>query len=645
MVEFGVLGPLEVRDGGSVVPVGPPRIRAVCAILLVRPGHLVTVEQFVDELWPGRPPAGARALVRDYVSRLRRVLRSVRSGADRLVTRRPGYLLRVEDQELDLHRFERVVAQARTATRGGEADRGARLFRQAHQLWRGEPFADVPRTEAIGAAAGWLAEQRCSTLEERFDAALAAGRETEAVRELPAFVMANPLRERPAGQLMLALYRCGRRAEALDHYQRIHRALADELGVAPGTELRTLHLRILNGDPALRTPAAPRRAATATPLTPRQLPRDITTLVGRDTELTELTDRSGPLGAGRGHPRRSPVVVVHGAPGVGKSALAVRAAHRLAAGFPDGQLYVNLNGATAGVAPLPAAEALHRMLRALGVPPVEMPPGVEEAAALFRTTVADRRLLVLLDNAATAAQVGPLLPGGSGAAVLVTSRTRLVTLDGTTHRQVGPLRPDAASAMLDALVSGGRTAADPGAARALAALCGHLPLGLRVAAARLNARPSRPVRCLLARLSDERLRLAELAVGGFGLLGSFLVSYTALSGSDDSTDRLAARALCLFGLLPVAGIDSDLAARVLGIRGSDTDRVVERLLDANLLEETAPGRFAMPDLVRLFARELGRETVAPDEQQAVLTRVLDHGSPPPQPSGREAPARTPGGNG
>jgi DNA-binding SARP family transcriptional activator len=637
-VEFGVLGPLEVRDGGSVVPVGPPRIRAVCAILLVRPGHLITVEQFVDDLWPGRPPAGARALVRDYVSRLRRVLRSVPSGADRVVTRRPGYLLRVEDQELDLHRFERVVAEARTATQDGEADRGAQLFRQAHQLWRGEPFADVPRTDTIDAAAGWLAEQRCSTLEERFDAALTAGRETEVVRELPAFVMANPLRERPVGQLMLALYRCGRRAEALDHYQRIHRALADELGVAPCTELRSLNLRILNGDPALRTPAAPPGAATATPRTPRQLPRDITTLVGRDTELTEL---AGALGAGHGRPRRSPVVVVHGAPGVGKSALAVRAARRLAAGFPDGQLYVNLNGATAGATPLPSAEALHRMLHTLGVPPAEMPPGAEEAAVLFRTMVADRRLLVLLDNAATAAQVGPLLPGGSG----VTSRIRLVTLDGATHRHVGPLRPDAANAMLDALVSGGRTTADPDAAQSLAALCDHLPLGLRVAAARLNARPSWPVRCLLARLVDERHRLAELAVGDFGLRDSFLVSHAALSGSDDSTDRLAARALCLFGLLPVAGIDIDLAASVLGTRCSDTDHVVERLLDANLLEETAPGRFAMPDLVRLFARELGRDTVSPDEQQAVITRVLDRGSSPRQPRGQEAPPLTPGGNG
>jgi hypothetical protein len=300
------------------------------------------------------------------------------------------------------------------------------------------------------------------------------------------------------------------------------------------------------------------------------------------------------------------VVVVHGAPGVGKSALAQCAAHLLTAGFPDGQLYVDLNGATTEAAPLPVVEALHRLLRALGVAPAELPPGAEEAAGLFRTVAADRQLLVLLDNAVHAAQVRPLLPGGPGSAVLVTSRSRLATLEGATHRPVGRLDPDSAGALLAALVSGDRVAADPDAARSLAALCDHLPLGLRVVAARLNARPGRPVRCLLARLADERHRLAELTAGDLGLRGSFLASHTMLSGSDDPADRAAARALCLFALLPAAELDADVAAKVLGTSAAETDQVVERLLDAHLIEEAGPGRFTMPGLIRLFAREHGR---------------------------------------
>ncbi|WP_318306697.1 AfsR/SARP family transcriptional regulator [Amycolatopsis solani] len=588
-----MLGPLEVRDRGAVVAVGPPRIRAVCAILLVRPGDLVPVEQFVDELWPHRPPPDARALVRGYVSRLRRALRSGPSGADRVVTRKPGYLLRVEEEELDLHRFDRLVTAARTATRGGEPGRGAELFRCGHRLWRGEPFADVPRTGAVDAAATWLTEWRRGTLEERFEAALVAGRDADVRTELAEFVAANPLRERPAGQLMLALYRCGRRADALSHYRRIHRALADELGVEPGAELRELHRRILDGDPCLRA------TVTASARAPRQLPRDTGTLVGRDAELAALR---ATLQA------RGPVVVVHGAPGAGKSALAVRAARRLAAAFPDGQLYVDL----AGPAPLPVEEALHRLLRGLGV--AQVPPDPGEAVALFRTVAADRRLLVLLDNAVTAAQVRPLLPGGPGSAVLVTSRSRLAALDGATQQPLGGLSPDAAVAMLADLVAGNRVPVDPRAARSVAALCDHLPLALRAAAARLNARPGWTVRCLLSRLGDERHRLTELTVGDLGPRASYRAGYAVLSGSDDPADRAAARALCVFGSLPAAELDLDDAAAALGLSPAGTERVVERLLDAHWVEERTPGRFTVPGLVRLFAREQGRAVLPPGER-------------------------------
>ncbi|TDV56561.1 AfsR/SARP family transcriptional regulator [Actinophytocola oryzae] len=605
-MQFRVLGPLEVCDRSAVVDLGPPRTRVVCGLLLVRPGDLVAIERFVDELWPRQPPREARALVRGYVSRLRHALRTAPGGADRVVTRKPGYLLRVRDQELDLHRFEGLVTQARAARDLGDPRRAADLFRAAHDLWRGEPFADVPHTASIAATATWLTEQRLATREEWFDAALAAGQAEEVVTDLTELTSAHPLRERLAGQLMLALYRCGRQAEALEQYRRIYRVLGEEVGVEPGAELLRLHHRILDADPALHATAPVAAAAR----TPRQLPRDLPTLVGRDSELAELTAR---LDTG------TPVVVLHGAPGVGKSALAIRAAHLSAFRFPDGQLHVNLRGATPAVSPLSSAEALHQLLRALGI--TEVPGDPDEAAALLRTVAAGRRSLVVLDNAATAAQVRLLLPGCT---VLITSRTRLEALEGAIYLHVGPLSPTAATAMLDGLVSDGRPNAEPEAIRRLAELCGHLPLGLHVAAARLNARPSRRVLDLVERLADERDRLTELAAGDVAVRTSLAVSHTALNDSDNPTDRSAAWALCLFGLLPVTEVDLDLAAAVLDTTPPAADRIVERLLNAHLVEETAPHRFHMHDLTRLFANELGAALVPEERQRAALTRLLNH---------------------
>jgi DNA-binding SARP family transcriptional activator/DNA polymerase III delta prime subunit len=612
-VEFGVLGPLQVVDDARPVPIPSAKQRMLLACLLLRAGELVTVDELAEAVWGDALPADPRRVVQTYVTRLRKLL-----GGSRLIQSRPqGYVLAVSRQQTDQGRFELLLERARDAAVKGDGATEAELLRQALALWRGEALADVPSPLLHRSTVARLAEQRLDALQRRIDADLALGRHGELVAELRSLTDRYPLREQLWAQLMLALYRSGRQADALEAYQRVRRLLADELGIDPGAGLEALHRAILTGDPALDAPHDPDATTARRPaVVPCQLPLDVEALVGRD----HLVRRIGQVLA---DDRRVPVVALSGPPGVGKTALAIHAAHGLVERFPDGQLYVNLHGATAGLQPLPPLEVLGRFLRALGADPAAIPTELEEASAAFRSRSAHRRLLVVLDDAADAAQVVPLLPASPGCGVLVTSRRVLSALEGATHLHLDVLGPAEAVELLARLAGRERLAAERGAAVEVAHLCGHLPLALRIAGARLAARPAWPVGAVAERLADAQRRLDELELAEVGVRASFQVSYQQLRDGPDALDRAAAEAFGLLGVLDGPEVGLPVAARLLDAPEDAAERRLERLVDAQLLETSTPGRYRLHDLLRLYAGELARRQHPEPVRAAALTRALE----------------------
>ncbi|MBF9130847.1 tetratricopeptide repeat protein [Plantactinospora sp. S1510] len=622
-MEFRVLGPLSVTtDTGETLEIGRPKLRLLLTVLLANANSVVSVESLVDSLWEVRPVRSARANLKTYIWALRRVLAPADPASATISTDPHGYSIKVPPDRLDMLVFERLAGAGRAAREQGDDQLAGVHFEESLALWRGSAFADVPSpTQAIAATVTHLEEQRLTVVEELFDVRVRSGRHAEVVGELQTWVLRYPLREHLWEQLMLALYRDGRQAEALAAYQRLRRRLIDDIGVEPSPSVQALHRRILATDPALSQTAEPVvvTAAKAAPTPPRQLPLDVATFVGRDEELDRVERHFA-----EAHANGPSLLVIHGSPGVGKSALAIRSTRLAAHRFPDGQLYLNLHGATPGATPMSPTDALGRFLRSLGVPASDVPYDLDEAATLFRTLTADRRILVVLDNAASTTQVRPLLPAGPDAAVLVTSRASLAALDGATHLHLSPLHPDAAYAMLDRLIHTSDRARDPAATRRLARLCDHLPLGLQLAGSRLKTRPTWTVAHMVERLTDERHRLAELAVGDLAVRTSLSVSYTALQRSDDPGDRAAARALCLLGPLRVNSIDLSLAAALFDTSVVEAGQVVEHLVDAHLVEAAEPGRYYLHDLVRLFAAEVAAERSGRDEVDAALTRGFRH---------------------
>jgi DNA-binding SARP family transcriptional activator len=608
-VRFGVLGPLEVTDGRRRVWIPSAKQRMLLAALLLRAGELVTLDQLAEAIWGDALPDDPRKVVQTYISRLRHLL----GDAGPIHSQPEGYVLTVARDEVDLGRFEMLLEQARETADSGDRHREAALLREALGLWRGEPLADMSSAALHREVVARLAEQRLEALHRRIDAELALGRHAELVAELRALTERHPLREQVWAQLMTALYRCGRQADALAAYQRVRRLLAEELGMDPGPELRALHQAILTGDPALMVPVtSARRGAWVGQF---QLPVDVADFVGRVgliDQVTSLLDDD----------RRVLIVALSGPAGVGKTALAVHVAHRLVGRFPDGQLYVDLHGAAAGPRPLQPLEVLGRFLRALGMEPAAVPASLEEASGAFRSWVAGRRVLVVLDNAADAAQVVPLLPASAGCGVLVTSRRVLAGLAGAAHRHLDGLADAEVLELLGCLAGQERMAAEPEAAAEVARCCGSLPLALRIAGARLAARPAWPVRALAERLADQERRLDELEMGEVGVRASFQVSHQQLHCSDDPVDREAAGAFGLLGMLHGPEVGAPVAAWLLDASEPAAERVLERLVDAQLLQTPAPGRYRLHDLLRLYARELAHQHHPGPARAAALTRAL-----------------------
>ncbi|MGW0843285.1 BTAD domain-containing putative transcriptional regulator [Streptomyces sp. NPDC002787] len=612
-LEFRLLGPVEAWHGGRPLRLGGPKPRALLAVLLLRTGQVVPTDALVDVIWGDEPPDTARALVQTYVSALRRALPA--EVAEALETRPPGYVLRPGVGRFDLAEFEARTADGRRAAAEGDHEEAARLLREALELWRGPALGGVG--DALRGEAGRLEEARQAVLEERIAAELeSGGHETELVTELTALVGARPTRERLRGQLMLGLYRLGRQADALAVYARGRAVLADELGLDPGPELNRLYEAILRADPALLVPttatAAPPPAAALRPVS--LLPPAIGDFTGREEELAQV------VGELTGEREAMPVVVVSGAAGVGKSALAVQAAHRVAAEYPDGQLYAELHGFSE---PVPPAEVLGRLLRALGADP---PEDTAERGDLFRSMVAGRRMLLVLDDANGEAQVRPLLPGSATCGVLVTSRARLAGLVGARRTDLGVLDDVRGLELLTRVTGPERTPDDPreeAAARRIVELCGGLPLALRIAGARLATRRHWTPSVLAERLADEHRRLDELAVGDLEVRAGLGLSYQAL-------DECARRVLRRIATLGSADVALWTVAALADMPEDEAEEILERLLDAQLID--CPGRdqigqprYRLHDLVRVYAAERAETEDPVDDRTQAVGRALSAG--------------------
>ncbi|MFD9973256.1 BTAD domain-containing putative transcriptional regulator [Streptomyces sp. NPDC059017] len=647
-LHLNLLGPVEAHRGGAPVKLGGPKPRTVLAALLLARGRVVGDTRLTTLLWDDHPPATCSAQLHTYASRVRHLL----GGGVEVERRRPGYLIRLPEHgvRVDLLEFQERAARGTEALAAGDPATAAGELRRALAVWRGvalggvcDPLADVERDR--------LEEERLVTLERRIDADLELGRHTALIPELIALIAADPLREGLRGQLMTALYRSGRQADALAAYRAARATLADELGLEPSAELRRLHQALLTGHPSLlprsargtqnaapesapaaaataRSPAATAGRAAATPLTrrpdrpprPAELPPAPADFTGRDQEVmrlgTALTSR---------RPRRpdQAVHVVTGMPGIGKTAVALRTAHRVRRSYPDGQIHLDLRGS--GPEPLDTADALGELLRLLGVPECRIPGTLDERARAWRTRTADRRLLLLLDDAADERRLRPLLPVTDGCAVLITSRSGLYALEGVNRTVLAPLPASESRILFEKLVGRARTGAEPAAAAAVVDACAGLPLALRVAGSKVAARPHWPLSRHAERLTDPDRALAELAFADLSLPDRLRDAYRRL-------EPAARRALRFHSALGPQPVTAGTAARALGTGTEEAEELLADLAAAHWAYAVhGPGGLAyrLHPLVGLFAGGMLAEEegtvprVLPVRSSWALTRTGD----------------------
>lgn len=603
-LRFAVLGPVRAWRDDEPIVTGAPQQRALLAALLLRGGRTATASELLDAVWGESPPNTALAALRSYAFRLRKAL-----GPDALVTDSGGYSLNVEADALDCTAVERLAAEA-DRQRAADPVRARGLLATALDMWHGEPLAGLPGPHAETQRSR-LAEWHLGLIESRLELDLELGAHAEAVSELTALSADHPLQERLRALLMLALYRSGRQAEALGVYADTRRLLAEELGIDPAAELSELHQRILEADPALAAPATPGAPGTQEIVKPAQLPATVADFTGRASVVRELSEQLSAASEGSGV---MAVSAVAGIGGVGKTTLAVHVAHAAREAFPDGQLYVDLQGTD----PRPAEPeaVLGSFLRALGIPDASLPESLADRAALYRTTLDGRRVLALLDNAYDAAQIRQLLPGTPGCAALVTSRVRMVDLAGAHLVDLDVMSPEEALQLFTRIVGTERVSSERQAALDVVAACGFLPLAIRIAASRLAARRTWTVSVLAHKLADQRRRLDELRAGDLAVKATFALGYGHLSPDQ-------ARAFRLLSLAEGPDISLHAAAAVLDLDPYEAEELLEALVDISLIESAAPARYRFHDLLRLYARECAERDETTGAGCAALSRLLD----------------------
>ncbi len=656
-LRFAVLGPVRAWRGKQELDLGSPQQKVVLAALLLRRGRPLPLGELLDAVWGEQPPAAAVSVLRTYVSRLRKVLEPDRGpvGQPRvIVSVGDGYALRIPDDALDLAVFQRRVTEAKRSRAAGDVSGAAELLHTALDGWRGAALAGLPGPlgETVSA---WLDEEWLTALEARLDADIERGRHHEVIAELIPLTGTHPLREELSRLLMLALYRSGRQAEALAAYRGTRGALVRELGVEPGAPLQELRDRILAADPSLlphpapapappappepsvtapadaRTaadepePYEPDRSASSAPhaarfeaARPAQLPADLPTFAGRHEEL----DRTHALLPADGSPPSTVVIsAIGGMGGIGKSTLAVHWAHRVADRFPDGQLYINLRGFDPTGSAVTPDDAVRTFLDALGVPPMRIPAGLDAQVALYRSLLARRRVLVLLDNARDTEQVRPLLPGSPGCLVIVTSRNRLTGLvagEGAHPLTLDQLTSAEARDLLALRLGTDRLAAEPRAADEIVSRCGRLPLALAIVAAHARAHPDFPLSAIADEVSDSHGSLDAFAGGDditTDVRAVFSWSYKALSAP-------AARVFRLLGLHAGPDVSAPAAAALAGLAPRAARALLTELTRAHLLTEHRPGRYTLHDLLRVYAAERVRAEETPEERDLALRRLL-----------------------